>query len=158
MPFEIQRRYRGTVQILNVIPFVDILFQLIVFCALAYQFIEVENFPVVVPDNCRFAQSEVESQWALATVTVMKGDAGMGDFAVGTEKVTGSSYGEITGKLAGLINNRLKNLPADKRIVTLRIDKDIPYADAQYALAAIAQSSATDIRLAAIKDNSPVPQ
>jgi hypothetical protein len=44
-------------------------------------------------------------------------------------------------------------LPTDKRVVTLRIDKDIPYAEAQYALAAVAKSTATDIRLAAIKDN-----
>jgi hypothetical protein len=34
----------------------------------------------------------------------------------------------------------------------LRIDKDVPFAQAQYALAGIAASSATDIQLAVLKD------
>jgi len=139
----------------NMTPVIDIVFLLIIFFALVFKFIEAENFPVAVPEGCRFAQNEIDSQAALATVTVMKNEAGRSDFAVGAEKVTGADYEEITGRLAGLIDLRLKDLPADKRIVTLRIDKDIPYAEAQYALAAVAKSTATDIRLAAIKD-SPV--
>ena len=139
----------------NMTPVIDIVFQLIIFFALVFKFIEAENFPVTVPQDCKFAQSEVESQAALATVTIMKGEDGESEFAVGADKVTGSSYGEITAKVAGLIDLRLKNLPVDKRVVTLRIDKDIPYAEAQYALAAVAKRTATDIRLSAIKD-SPV--
>jgi hypothetical protein len=34
----------------------------------------------------------------------------------------------------------------------LRIDKDVCFAEAQYALAGIAASSATDIQLAALKN------
>jgi biopolymer transport protein ExbD len=139
----------------NMTPVIDIVFLLILFFALVFKFIEAENFPVAVPEGCRFAQNEIDSQAALATVTVMKNEAGRSDFAVGAEKVTGADYEEISGRLAGLIDLRLKNLPVDKRVVTLRIDKDIPYAEAQYALAAVAKSTATDIRLAAIKD-SPV--
>ena len=138
----------------NLTPVIDIVFLLIIFFALVFKFIEAENFPVTVPQNCRYAQSEIEAQAALATVTVMKNEDGKSEFAVGADKVTGASYGEIAGKIAGLIDSRLKDLPADKRIVTLRIDKDIPYAEAQYALAAVAKSTATDIRLAAIKDSS----
>jgi biopolymer transport protein ExbD len=88
----------------------------------------------------------------------MKNDAGISDFAVGAQIAAGADYEEITKKLAILIDSRLKDLPADKRIVTLRIDKDVSYAEAQYALAAIAKSTATDIRLAAFKDNTPVSQ
>jgi len=39
-------------------------------------------------------------------------------------------------------------LPPERRVVTLRIDKGICFGEAQYALAAVAQSSATDIQLA----------
>jgi biopolymer transport protein ExbD len=138
----------------NLTPVIDIVFLLIIFFALVFKFIEAENFPVTVPENCRYAQSEIDSQAALATITIMKNEDGKSDFAVGAEIVTGANYGEIVNKLAILIDSRLKGLPADKRIVTLRIDKDIPYAEAQYALAAVAKSTATDIRLAAIKDSS----
>lgn len=139
-------------------PVIDIVFLLIIFFAMVFKFIEAENFPVTVPDGCRFAQNEVESQAAMTTITVMKNDEGMSDFAVGAEKVVGAGYDEIAHKLVGLIDSRLKGLPAENRVVTLRIDKDVPYAEAQYALAAIARSTATDIRLAAFKDGQPDSQ
>jgi len=152
MSFEIPKRYRGTVQTLNVIPFVDILFLLIVFFSLMGQLLETEAPAVLLPDGCDFAVAEDQMGSQVATVTLTRNEQGRSDFAVGAEKVTGADYEEISGRLAGLIDSCLKDLPADKRIVTLRIDKDIPYAEAQYALAAVAKSTATDIRLAAIKD------
>jgi biopolymer transport protein ExbD len=136
----------------NMTPVIDIVFQLIIFFALVFKFIEAENFPVTVPDGCGYAQSEVETQTASTTVSVIKTDGETSDFAVGSEKVSASNYGEVADKLAGLINERLKTLPSDGRTVTLRIDKDVSYAEAQYALAALAASDATDIRLAVIKD------
>ena len=155
MSFEIPKRYRGTVQTLNVIPFVDILFLLIIFFSLMGQLLETEAPAISLPDGCDFTVAEDQMGSQVATVTLIRNEQGRSDFAVGAEKVTGADYEEISGRLAGLIDSCLKDLPADKRIVTLRIDKDIPYAEAQYALAAVAKSTATDIRLAAIKD-SPV--
>jgi biopolymer transport protein ExbD len=154
MSFKIPRRYQGTVQTLNVIPFVDILFLLIIFFSLMGQLLETEAPAVSLPDGCDFTVAEDQMGSQVATVTLIRNEQGKSDFAVGAEKVTGADYEEITGRLAGLIDSRLKDLPADKRIVTLRIDKDIPYAEAQYALSAVAKSTATDIRLAAIKESS----
>ena len=150
---------RETVTSFNMTPVIDIVFQLILFFALVFKFIEAENFPVAVPGGCDFAQSEVETT-AATTVSVVKAEGAVSDFAVGAEKAAGADYEEVTGNLARLIDSRLKDLPAENRVVTLRIDKEIPYAEAQYALAAIAKSSATDIRLAVMRDkpivsNSP---
>ena len=153
MAFEVPKRYRGTVQTLNVIPFVDVLFQLIIFFALACQLIATENLQVSVPDSCDFASSDDERQAQVTTVTIMKDELGKSSFSVGSQKVALSNYGEMAEKVAELLDARLKDLPANSRVVTLRIDKDIPYAEAQYALAAVAKSTATDIRLAAIKDS-----
>ena len=153
MSFEMPKRYRGTVQSLNVIPFVDILFLLIIFFSLMGQLLETEAPAVLLPDGCDFAVAEEQMGSQVATVTLIRNKQGGSDFAVGAEKVTGADYEELSGRLAGLIDSCLKDLPTDKRIVTLRIDKDIPYAEAQYALAAVAKSTATDIRLAAIKDD-----
>ena len=153
MAFEVPKRHRGTVQTLNVIPFVDVLFQLIIFFALACQFIATENLQVYVPDNCNFANIDDQREAQITTVTVMKDERGKSSFAVGSQKVALSNYDETAEKVAELLDARLKDLPANSRVVTLRIDKDVPYAEAQYALAAVAKSTATDIRLAAIKDS-----
>ena len=157
---EITKRYRGTVQSLNVIPFVDILFQLIIFFSLACQFINVDgdSLPVNVPDGCKFAQSTAEPACRTATVTVMKNTGDKVDFVVGSEKIAASNYGDVVKKIAELIDSQLKDLPADKKVVTLRIDKDVCFADAQYALAAVSASTATDIQLAALKDKRPASQ
>jgi biopolymer transport protein ExbD len=152
MVFEVPKRYRGTVQSLNVIPLVDILFQLIIFFSLACQFIEAENFPVTVPDNCKFAKTGDQPGAQITTVTVMRDGLGKSGFAVGSEKIASSNFGEAAERAAALLDARLKDIPADSRFVTLRIDKDVPYSEAQYALVAVAKSTATDIRLAAIKD------
>ena len=73
-------------------------------------------------------------------------------FAVDAEKIDFSNYDTLVVDLMNLLNKRLKNLPADQRIVTLRIDKNICFDEAQYALAGIAESIATDVKLAAIKE------
>jgi biopolymer transport protein ExbD len=136
----------------NMTPLIDIVFLLIIFFLVVCQFIEAENFSVAVPDACKFAQSDPESGARVTTVTVMKTVEGPSEFAVGPEKITESDYVNIVDELAELIDVRLKDLPADNRVVTLRIDRDVCFAEAQYALAAVAASTATDIKLAALKD------
>ncbi|MBA7671995.1 hypothetical protein ES703_80166 [subsurface metagenome] len=136
----------------NMTPIIDIVFLLIIFFLVVCQFIEAENFPVTVPDGCEFAQSDSEPGAQVTTVTVMKTTGENIDFAVGSEKISTSSSIDIVEGLARLIDIRLRNLPPERRVVTLRVDKDICFGEAQYALAAVAQSSATDIQLAALKD------
>lgn len=134
----------------NMTPIIDIVFLLIIFFLVVCQFIEAENFPVDVPDKCEFAQNDNEPGAQLTTVTVMKTSDDNVAFAVGSEQVGLSNDYEIAEQLARLIDIQLNNLPPHRRIVTLRIDRDIPFAQAQYALAAVAQSSATNIQLAAL--------
>ena len=141
----------------NITPIIDIVFLLIIFFLVVCQFIEAENFPVDVPDDCEFAAS-IPEPGTLTTVTVMKIADGGSDFAVGSEKITTSNYADRIENIARLIDIRLKDLPSDRRVVTLRIDKDICFSQAQYALAGIAASSATDIKLAVLKDNRTNPQ
>jgi biopolymer transport protein ExbD len=154
MAFTIPKRYRGTTQILNVIPFVDVLFQLIIFFALACTLIEAEHFPISVPDKCDSANVDDQKDTQFATITVLKDDSGKCKFAVGTEKISASNIGEAAEKVALILDTRLKVIAAENRVVTLRIDKDVPFSEAQYALAAIAKSTATDIRLAVIKEEA----
>jgi biopolymer transport protein ExbD len=152
MPLRTNNKFQGGMRSFNMTPIIDIVFLLIIFFLVVCQFIEAENFPVAVPDECRFAESDLERKSLVTTVTVIRTTEERTDFAVGAEKITGASYADIVEKLTELIDVRLKDLPADSRVVTLRIDKDVPFAQAQYALAGVAASSATDIQLAVLKD------
>ena len=145
-------QFGSSVRPFNMTPIIDIVFLLIIFFLVVCQFIEAENFPVAVPDGCEFAQSDPEPGAQVTTVTVMKTTKDGVDFAVGSEKILASGYADVVEKITELIDGRLKDLPADSKVVTLRIDKDVCFAEAQYALAAVAASTATDIQLAALKN------
>lgn len=152
MPSRITGQFDGGVRSFNMTPIIDIVFLLIIFFLVVCQFIEAENFPVTVPDGCEFAQSDPEPGAQVTTVTVMKTTEEKIVFAVGSEKISASGNADIVEKLVQLIDISLSDLPPERRLVTLRIDKDICFSDAQYALAAVAASSATDIQLAALKN------
>ncbi len=151
MSFRIGGQFHSSMRSFNMTPIIDIVFLLIIFFLVVCQFIKAENFPVAVPDGCEFAQSNAEPGIQVTTVTVMKTTKGEVDFAVGSEKISVSDYGDLADRLAELIDVQLKDLPTNRRVVTLRIDKDVCFAEAQYALAGVAASSATDIKLAVLK-------
>ncbi len=158
MPSRITGQFDSGVRSFNMTPIIDIVFVLIIYFLVVCQFIEAENFPVTVPDDCQFARSDPEPGAQVTTVTVMKTTEDEIGFAVGSEEISASGYADIVEKLTQLIDIRLSDLPPERRVVTLRIDKDICFAEAQYGLAAVAASSATDIQLAALKNkrtNSP---
>ncbi len=142
-------------------PVIDIVFLLIIFFLVVCQFVEAENFPVAVPDKCDAAQTTVEPGLQLTTVTVMKTRDGQIVFAVGSQTLACSNDNrpaEMVDRLAKLIDEHIKDLPTEQKVVTLRVDKGIQYGDAQYALAAIAKSSATDVQLAVVKGEFQVNQ
>jgi biopolymer transport protein ExbD len=151
MSLRATNQFRASRPSFNMTPVIDIVLLLIIFFLVVCQFIEAENFPVTVPDNCELAQSGLEPGAQVITLTVMKTAGEKGIFAVGAEKISTSDRGALVEKLAQLIDARLEDYPPDRRVVTLRIDKDVCFADAQYALAGVAASSATDIRIAALK-------
>ncbi len=134
-------------------PLIDIIFLLIIFFLVVSRFIEAENFPVSVPAGCDFAQNEEKQSGRVITVTIMKKQDGRSVFAVDSKRIVNVDYNKIAEQIAELLDSRMKNLPSERRVVTLRIDKKVVFSEAQYALAGIARSSATDIKLAALKKN-----
>jgi len=154
MPLRDTNQFRSSTKSgsFNMTPIIDIVFLLIIFFLVVCQFIEAENFPVAVPDGCAFATTASEAGAQVTTVTVMKTSAGRSAFAVGSEKIPASEGSDLTEQIARLVDFGLRNLPSDRRVVTLRIDRDVCFAEAQYALAAVAASSATDIQLAVLRD------
>ena len=138
----------------NMTPIIDIVFLLIIFFLVVCQFIEAENFPVEVPEKCNLAQDHTSQKVSRNIVTVMKTTDGETNFAVGSERILAQEPLVLVEEMTKRIDDRLKNLPPFQRVVILRIDKNIAFVQAQYALAAVAKSLATEIQLAAIKNES----
>jgi biopolymer transport protein ExbD len=138
--------------VLNVTPFVDILFLLIIFFILASRFVAPESYSVQIPDSIDQARTAATSE-GIATITLMRSADGRTDCAIGSEKMPHDNDKVVDpALLAADLDRRLQLLPPDARIVALRIDRKVPYRDAQYVLAAVARSQATSVRLAAIKE------
>ncbi|MBN1816903.1 MAG: biopolymer transporter ExbD [Sedimentisphaerales bacterium] len=135
----------------NMTPIIDVVFLLIIFFMLVCQFIVAENFQVKVPDRISTAvHSEQIKAGQTAIVTVMQDEDGQVRYAVGAEIIAVQKE-DLIRAIAASLNHQLRSLPPDKRVVTLRNDKSVPFQHSKYALAAISQSSATDIKWAVIK-------
>lgn len=131
-------------------PIIDIVFLLIIFFMLVCQFIVAENFEVSVPDKATNAQEKAEQSENFTTVTVINSQDGT-IFAAGAQQISGTNRSKIIQALKTAIDRKLENVKSDKKIVSLRIDREIPYRQSQLALAAVALSKATDIKLAVNK-------
>jgi len=155
--FEAQFRQHRKIGSLNMTPVIDIVFLLMIFFLLVCRFIESADHAVSVPDGCDFAQDSPEADSTGVTLTVLR-RPGRTTFLVAGQELPASA--EIpasarTDRLAALLDARLAEVQTDRKVVTLRIDKDIPFAQAQYALAAVARSTATDVRLAVLRGTTP---
>ena len=135
----------------NMTPIIDVVFLLIVFFMLVCQFIVAENFEVDVPDKITAAKKTEADSGQLTTVTVMLDEKGDPAYAVGAEILSTDDSPEIIYAIAAAIDKQLATLPEEKRVVSLRCDKEILFEHTKYALAGISKSSATDIKWAVIK-------
>lgn len=131
---------------LNLTPVIDIVFLLIIFFLLVCNFISTDSAQVNVPENCQNARS-YNRQTQLIDLAVSTSDDKVYYFVQ-------SSPADVT-TLPKVLNDHLQKFPEDKRIINLRIDRNISFDKAKHALAAIAQSNATDIRISSFKDDQP---
>ena len=143
----------------NMTPIIDVVFLLIIFFMLVCQFIVAENFEVDVPDRISSAQRAEDTQAGrTAIVTVMLDEQGQPRYAVGSRIIDVPATGvepaaaaAITAAIAAAIDSQLASLPPQRRVVTLRNDKSVEFRHTKYILAALGQSSATDVKWAVIK-------
>ncbi len=141
----------GGVSGFNLTPIIDIVFLLMIFFMVVANFIEAENFDVEVPDNCEFAESGQQQQITTVTVT-RSSEASKSVFAVGSEIIQFDGYDQAAERIAELLDECFVNKQRENRVVTLRIDRDVTFTEAQYALAGIAESKATRIKLAVFRN------
>ena len=148
-------RFRSEGLSFNMTPVIDVVFLLIVFFVVVFQFIGTEDSKVLLPSNCSFAESINENRPLPATITASMTNEGQVSFSVGPEKIQAAGKPELMKLMKKSLDELLRKLPESQRVVVLRIDKNVSFAYAQYALAAAAESSANRLRLATLADTSP---
>lgn len=139
----------------NMTAIIDIVFLLIIFFVVTYQFMDTENLPVNIPDECGYAKEPEDSEQGMVTVTVIQQTQDKVLFAVAGEVVNVSADEKPDIQMTRLIDVNLDRMADADRTVVLRIDRDVCFRDAQHALSAIAESSAVNIKLAAFKGKRP---
>lgn len=132
-------------------PIIDVVFLLIIFFMLVCQFIVAENFEVEVPQNVIMAQEVPVKQELMTTVTVMEEADERVWYAVGSECFALEDPERISDLIAGQIDIQLQPLKSERRIVSLRADKDLTFGQVRCALEGISRSSAEEIHWAVIK-------
>lgn len=132
-------------------PLIDVVFLLIIFFMIVCQFIVAENFEVEVPEDIYSAVQSEDTEHKQAIVTVMFDEQGGIDYAIGSEVISVEDVADIPAMIAEKIDKQSNYLNEEVRVVSLRIDKDIPFKHSQYALAGISQSRATDMKLSVKK-------
>ncbi len=135
----------------NMTPIIDVVFLLIIFFMLVCQFITAENFPVQVPDKVTEAEPLAADGEQLATVTVMFDEGGQVAYAVGAGVMAAQDSETRVLAIAAAIDRQLAHLPPDRRVVSLRCDRQITFGYVKHALEGISRSTATDIKWAVIK-------
>jgi biopolymer transport protein ExbD len=154
MFLRIAERFRCEGLSFNMTPVIDIVFLLIIFFVVVFQFIGTQGPQVQLPQDCSFAESIDETRPRPATITAGRTNKGQVSFSVGGEIIQAAGKFELMQLMQKSLDERLRNLPEPELVVVLRIDKNISYADAQYALAAAAASSASRLRLATLAETS----
>ncbi len=137
---------------LNLTPVIDIVFLLEIFFMLVCQFITAENFEVAVPDEITTARTlDITDARQSTTVTVMLVEDANIRYAVGSEILPETAIDQYPDHIAERIDRQLAQLPPQRRLVTLRIDRDMRFEFVKHALMGIAQSTATDIHWAVMR-------
>lgn len=129
-------------------PFVDVIFLLIIFFMLVCQFFADEVFEVLLPDKIASVQESPTS--AMLTITVMQKE-GRVSYAAGSDILPDEEPALLERMVASAIDSRQIEAGQDK-IVCLRCDKQVAFAQVRPVLHGIAKSSAQKIQWAIVKE------
>lgn len=136
----------------NMTPIVDIVFLLIIFFMLVCQFIVAENFEVDIPQGTLNAQTVTTQNQKITTVSVLFEGKDAISYAVGSEIISENNKELLEHKITQSINSQLSQIEDDKKVVCLRMDRDITFNKCKHVLIAISNSIATDVQFSVLND------
>ena len=135
---------------LNMTPLIDIIFLLIVFFVIVYQFIDTDTLPVNLPENCQFA-SRLDPQVPTVTLSVTQLENSQTGFALDNEMIAAPDDKTLVNLLSLKINSAMDSTTAQP-VIKLSIDKHVPYKKAKLALMALSKSKAQKIEFSTLKN------
>lgn len=128
-------------------PIIDVVFLLIIFFMLVFQFFAAEQFDAELPDKIASAiaaDNPVEN--AAVSITFMGEKI---RYAVGSDILDAADSKLLEKMICSAINSRLAD-SAGSRTISLRCDKRVPFEKVRPALQAIARSRAEKIQWAVL--------
>ncbi|AQQ70194.1 protein TolR [Limihaloglobus sulfuriphilus] len=144
---------------INLTPMIDVVFLLIIFFMVVCQFIQSENFEISVPENIDKARTPADIDDQVVTVSVQAMPGGRAVYAVGSEVISPQDdIFRLIESMTDSLNQSFDTETPGKRIVNMRMSKDLTFAEYKAALAAVASSKAGDIQLAVLKDQKKIPE
>lgn len=132
-------------------PVIDVVFLLIIFFMLVFQFKTTEQFDVALPDKIGSAQPDPTALAQAITLTVMRKDGHI-CYAVGSEILPGQDKELLKRMMISAINGRPQATPAASDMVNLRCDKTVSYGDVRPVIEALAQSTAGTVIWTVLRD------
>jgi len=132
-------------------PVIDVVFLLIIFFMLVFQFKTAQQFDVALPDKIGSAQSDPAALGQAITLTVMRKD-GRICYAVGSEILPGQDKELLKRMMISAINGRPQAAYAVSDTVNLRCDKTVSYGDVRPVIEALAQSTADRVVWTVLQD------
>ncbi|MBN1795172.1 MAG: biopolymer transporter ExbD [Sedimentisphaerales bacterium] len=136
----------------NITPVIDIIFLLIVFFVLDFQFFGSDSQNIELPDKCGYAENDAEMPAGTVAVVVSQMGDGELRYSVNNSLANTIDSYKLAERMAGMIDGCFENIPPEDRVIILRIDKDLNFGKAQYALAAASASTATKIKIATLAE------
>ena len=140
----------------NMIPTIDILFQLVIFFMLACQFAVMEQFPIPLPDNCASADTSTKNDNTIAVSLLPSKVKNEFTLAVGAEKIATGDGKELAEQLLFTLDKRASVSPSSEMVISLRLPKDLPFEHAKHILEAIAANEkVARVQMAVLRENDP---
>jgi biopolymer transport protein ExbD len=147
---------------INLTPMIDVVFLLIIFFMVVCQFIQSENFQIDVPENIDKARTPADIDEQVVTLSVQLSPGARAVYAVGSEVISPQDdIFRLIESMTDSLNQSFDEETCGRRIVNMRMSRDLTFAEYKAALAAVANSKASDIQLAVLKDqkrNSDKPK
>ena len=111
MLLRIAERFRSEGLSFNMTPVIDVVFLLIVFFVVVFQFIGSEDSKVQLPADCSFAESIDENRPRPATITACRINEDRVSFSISGAQIQISSKAELIQTMQKSLDERLMNLP-----------------------------------------------
>jgi biopolymer transport protein ExbD len=134
-------------------PFIDVVFQLIIFFMLVCQFITAEQFKVHVPDQIKTARAQEVTEKVPLTITVLPAEENKVSCAIGGQKLAPVGGKDLARLIRSAVDESLVQHTPTHKTVRLRCDKSISFGQVKYILSGIAKSRAENLDWAVLAEN-----